>query len=239
METTDLALGIDGCRGGWLVISWDGKDWQHQVVAERSQLVDLLKAACRTFIDIPIGLGDREASRNCDRLLRKILGRSYSSSVFSPPIRAAVYANSYEEACRINQEKTGKKISIQSWNIAAKIRQVDEILQQQPELGDRVLESHPELLFRQLNGDRPLTHKKKNDAGRQERLDLLMQKSSSSCKLFTEIRSSYLKKDVANDDILDAIILTYCAHQSLLLGLQSIPEPSDRDAKGLRMAIHY
>ncbi|MBE9041429.1 DUF429 domain-containing protein [Oscillatoriales cyanobacterium LEGE 11467] len=239
IETQNLVLGVDGCRGGWLVVSWDGKSWNHRVVRDRLQLIDLLKSSRRTFIDIPIGLGDLESSRTCDRLLRKTLGRSYSSSVFSPPVRAAIYANSYENACQINQAQTGKKISIQSWNITAKIRQIDEIFQQQPELGDRILESHPELLFWKLNQEQSLTHKKKTDAGKQQRLKLLTDPIAESQKLFTKIRNSSLKKEVSDDDILDAIVLAYSSHQSLVCGLKSFPDPVEFDDRGLRMAIHY
>ena len=161
LKIENFALGIDGCRGGWLVIAWDGNNWDSQIIRDRSQLIDLLQNARRTFIDIPIGLSDRDSSRTCDRLLRKTLGRAYASSVFSPPVRAAVYADTYESACQINQAQTGKKISIQSWNITPKIRQIDEILQEYPEFIDRVLESHPEFLFWKLNGDRSLAHKKR------------------------------------------------------------------------------
>ena len=238
LKIENCALGIDGCRGGWLVIAWDGNNWESQMIRDRSQLIDLLQNARRTFIDIPIGLSDRDSSRTCDRLLRKTLGRSYSSSVFSPPVRAAVYADSYEAACQINQAKTGKKISIQSWNITPKIRQIDEILQEYPELGERVLESHPEFLFWKLNGDRLLAHKKKTEAGKYRRIQLLKARTQESQRLFAQVRERYLKKEVADDDIVDAICLAYFALKSRLNGLISLPNLNERDNKGFRMAIH-
>ena len=238
LNIENCALGIDGCRGCWIVIAWDGNNWESQMIRERSQLIDLLKNARRTFIDIPIGLSDRDASRTCDRLLRKTLGRSYSSSVFSPPIRAAVYAESYEAACQINQAKTGKKISLQSWNITPKIRQIDEILQESPELCNRVLESHPEFLFWKLNADRTLAHKKKTDSGKQLRIQLFQKQIQEAQKLFAQVREKYFKKEVADDDIIDAICLAYFALQSSSNGLISLPETLERDTKGLRMAIH-
>ena len=238
LKIENCALGIDGCRGGWLVIAWDGNNWDSQIIRERSQLIDLLQNARRTFIDIPIGLSDRDASRTCDRLLRKTLGQLYSSSVFSPPVRAAVYADTYESACQINHAKTGKKISIQSWNITPKIRQIDEIIQDYPEFIDRVLESHPEFLFWKLNRDRPLAHKKKTDLGKKLRVQLFKKQIQETPKTFAKTRRIYLKKEVADDDIIDAICLAYFAQESISNGLIYLPETLERDTQGLRMAIH-
>lgn len=234
-----MTIGIDGCRGGWLAVCLSDRTLQFKLIEERSTLIEQLANSATTLIDIPIGLSDSEPSRLCDRLLRQTLGRSFAASVFNPPIRDAVYAYSYAQACQINAVKTGKKISIQSWNIVPKIRQIDDILQENLKIRNRCFESHPELLFYHLNDREPLQFKKKTPEGKQERLTLLELVISDVRSIFAAIRDRYLKKEVADDDILDAIVLAYFADQSVKKTLQSLPNPPHFDEKGLRMAIHW
>ncbi|HIK53205.1 MAG TPA: DUF429 domain-containing protein [Oscillatoriales cyanobacterium M59_W2019_021] len=239
---------MDGCRGGWLAVMWSDRGFlDARILRDRSSLIAILTDSARTFIDIPIGLPDSEASRDCDReatpqeyrQLRKILGRSFSSSVFNPPIRSAICASSYSEASAINAAKTGKKLSIQAWNIVPKIREIDELLLKVPTLHDRCFESYPELLFYHLNSQHPLNFKKKTREGKQERLELLQSQIPEIQVHFAAIRDRHLKKDASDDDILDAMVLAYFAHRSLTASLHSIPNPPNYDQKGLRMAIHW
>lgn len=230
---------MDGCRAGWIAVSlWDG-DWQHCLIRDSSHLLKFCATVSRLFIDIPIGLADDCASRTCDRLLRQRLGTRYSSSVFNPPIRAAVYASSYPEACSLNAARTSKKISKQSWNIVAKIRQIDELLVAYPTLRQTLFESHPELLFFQLNQAKTLLHKKRTLAGQEERLALLASAQENATLLFEEMRRTYLKRDMTDDDILDALVLAFSARRSLTEGFTALPNPPERDSQGIPMAIHF
>lgn len=52
----------------------------------------------------------------------------------------------------ISHEYTEKKLTLQAWNITPKIQMVDELLRADESLKDKVLESHPELLFQTING---------------------------------------------------------------------------------------
>ena len=113
---------------------------------------------------MPIGLPERvgaggRAAENC---VRPLLG-ARQSSVFSVPSRAAIYAADYREACRIAQatSEPPRKVSKQLFNIAPKIREVDEALRATPRAAARVFEVHPELAFWRLNGGRALTEPKK------------------------------------------------------------------------------
>lgn len=239
MKPQNRAIGIDGCRGGWLAVWRVDRTWNSQLIRDRSTLVEILKGAARTFIDMPVGLSETEASRLCDRQLRKILGRSFSTSVFNPPIRDAVDATSYAEACQLNSAKTGKKLSIQSWNIVPKLRELNEILIEFPELQNLTFESHPELLFYQINHQTHLKFKKKTQQGQQERLALLENEIQDPPSTFAVLRDRYLKKEVADDDIVDAMVLACCADRSLKTGLKSLPNPPEVDAKGLKMGIYY
>ena len=238
-ERNEFVLGIDGCRGGWIAIALGKEDYSYKLAETSQQLLELLDDAALTFIDIPIGLSNLEASRNCDRLLRKALAPHFSSSVFNPPVREAVYAASYEDACLHNAAATGKKISKQSWNISAKIRLIDELMIIHPHLKQTVLESHPEFLFFNLNGGAALGHKKKTSDGKQERLRLLADCHPSAGDIYIEARSRYLKKQMADDDIVDALALAICAQMASSGGLCSLPQPAERDDKGIPMAIHY
>ena len=54
-----------------------------------------------------------------------------------------------------------RKVSKQLFNIAPKIREVDEALRTEPSAPARVFEVHPELAFWRLNNGQPLTEPKK------------------------------------------------------------------------------
>lgn len=234
----EFVSGIDGCRGGWIAIALNDSEFSSYLLETQQQLLEFLQASKLTFIDIPIGLSDSEASRNCDRLLRKALSPHFSSSVFNPPVRQAVYASHYRDACQRNATATGKKISKQSWNIAPKIRLIDEILLAHPELTGSVLESHPEFLFFNLK-ESHLTHKKKTEEGKIERLQILAEFFPPIEHCFEEVRSRYLKKQTADDDIVDAFALAICAQLAGEYGLGTIPHSIEHDRQGLPMAIHY
>ncbi|PMW04791.1 DUF429 domain-containing protein, partial [Pseudomonas sp. GW456-11-11-14-TSB2] len=70
-------------------------------------------------------------------------------------------------------EGKGKGVSAQLWNIADKIREVDEIMT--PALQDTIGEAHPELIFWNLVGQRRLARKTSLD-GREQRIALLAQR---------------------------------------------------------------
>ena len=236
----ELVLGIDGCRAGWLAIAATSSELTPLLFETRQQLLDALMKAGLTFIDIPIGLSECQASRPCDRLLRQALGSRFRASVFNPPVREAVYARSYREACDRNAAATGKKISKQSWNITPKIRMLDELLQEKPSLRLTVLESHPEFLFFNLNGEQVLSHKKKLPEGRLERLEILERCWPGVNRVYEQVRSQFMKKQVADDDIVDALGLAIGASFAAKNGgPNSLPTPIEGDSKGIPMAIHF
>lgn len=197
-----------------------------------------LKGMRSVFIDIPIGLNEEEYHRRCDEELRRKLGPNYSSSVFSPPIRPVMDAPSYAEASFQSFEYTGKKLSIQSWNITPKIRQIDHLLQSEWELRGVVKESHPEWLFYQLNGGE-IQQKKNTKMGVRHRLSLLSSLLPVAEELFTHLKESYNRNELAEDDIVDAMVLAVAAKKSLMNPVLTLPEVPDHDATGLVMAIHY
>lgn len=261
------SAGIDGCRLGWICISFDGIA-QHMGNAKGKGLgqadpladgeaigefeafykvfegadhqgfADYLGGKRSVFIDIPIGLSEDTYHRPCDEVLRKALGPNYSSSVFSPPMRPVLDAPSYAEASFQSFEYTGKKLSIQSWNITPKIRQVDGLLQHSPDLREVLRESHPEWLFHRLNRGE-IQQKKSTKMGVRHRLSLIAEQIPIAEGLFSHLKEAFNRSELGEDDIVDAMVLALAARSSLSSPVLSIPEQPDRDATGLPMAIHY
>lgn len=232
-------LGIDGCRAGWIAISLDNDNAGYWLLEKDQALEEFFADYDRIFIDVPIGLTDEEYTRQCDKELRDVLGPDYTASVFSPPIRPALYAPTYAEASMTSFETTGKKVTIQSWNITPNIRTVDQFLQQKEAFRDKVYESHPELLFRILNGNNSILQKKATKKGLRHRLGLLKDKSKFADDFFRDIKEEYRRNQVDEDDIVDAMALALFARYSLEDELKTIPEEPPVDSTGLPMAIHY
>ena len=230
--------GIDGCKLGWILISFDEGQEHYEVLSDQEELESVLGDYDRIFVDMPIGLQEDEYTRTCDLELRKVLGSEYSSSVFSPPIRPALYAPTYAEANLTSFEYTEKKLTLQSWNITPKIKMLDELLQKHEGWGEKVLESHPEWLFQNLN-DGMIFQKKNLKKGIRHRLELLIQENEWAGEFFRVIKEEYRRADVGEDDIVDAMVLAYYANQSVARGLRTIPNDPPKDSKGLPMAIHF
>jgi predicted RNase H-like nuclease len=169
--------GIDGCKAGWIVVHYDHGQFADTLVTTQKHLLEIFIGHDRVFIDIPIGIASNTTSRECDRLLRDKLGTGYRNSVFNPPVREALYAGTYQDACQINYRITGKKISKQCWNICPKIRELDGLMRDIPTFKEKILECHPELLFKILNNRNSLIHKKKTEDGKRLRLSLLEKKN--------------------------------------------------------------
>ena len=232
-------LGIDGCRAGWIAISLDDESAGYWLLESDQQLKEYFEEFDRIFIDVPIGLTEEEYVRECDDELRDILGPNYQASVFNPPIRPALYSPTYAEASMTSYEITGKKISTQAWNITPNIKTVDQFLQSDEELKDKVFESHPELLFRILNGNNSILQKKATKKGLRHRLKLLKDRSEYADDFFRDIKEEYRRNQVDEDDIVDAMVLGWFALQSTENEMQTLPENPPTDSAGLPMAIHY
>lgn len=230
--------GIDGCKQGWILISFDEEDKKYQVIESQEALKSIFEEYDRIFIDMPIGLEDEEYTRECDALLRKELGGEYSSSVFSPPIRPALEAPSYVEANMISFDWTEKKLSLQSWNITPKIKMLDLLLRENPGFKEKVLESHPELLFQKLNGGM-IFQKKNLKKGIRHRLELIKDEEPIADDFFRDIKEEWRRSEVAEDDIVDAMALAYYAKKSEIEGIKTIPTVVSYDSEGLPKAIHF
>ena len=216
------AVGVDGCRGGWIAVDAHG----HWMLT--GSFLEMLHhfPNRRFFIDIPIGLSGTGVNRIVEDVARPLLGRR-SSSLFTPPCREAVYAVSYQEANLLNKRICDKGISIQCWNIVPRIREIDILLRENPHLRATVFEAHPELTFACFNVKKPLSFSKKTAEGRQERLNLLIKHNPDVEAYFQKGRSAFSAKQAAPDDLIDALCLSLLGnrpHKQLMQAFKDAEE---------------
>jgi len=128
-------------------------------------------------------------------------------------------------------------VSIQAFGIFSKIRELDALLIERPELRGRVIESHPEAAFWQLNGRRAMELPKKvkgrvNAAGMEERKALLARH---------ELARGFLDqpppRGAAEDDFLDAAAVMLVAARFARGEAICFPDPPGSDQHGLPVAI--
>ena len=200
------AVGIDGCRGGWIAAIHrpDGRiEWMLEQRIDT--ILQQIPQEATILVDMIIGLPDaKQPTRECDRLARKLLS-PHGSRVFSAPPREALAAETYTEACVLARAATGKAISKQCWYLFPKIRELDAIND------PRVRESHPEVVLARLNGGPPLVASKKTKSGRAQRLDLMESALPGSNPAYERALKDFPRKTVARDDLIDALVLCSAA----------------------------
>jgi predicted RNase H-like nuclease len=232
------AVGVDGCKAGWFVVEIGGKgDWGINIFPDIGAIWQRVsKKASLILIDIPIGL-PRKGTRACDVLARSVL-KKRASSVFPVPCRKAIQALNYEDASRINYQVSRKKLSVQSWNISSKIKEVDALLAAAPNARLHIRESHPEVCFWALSGGRPMRFNKKTVDGHRERKQILQRFYPRSKEIIESAMSKFLRKDLAKDDILDALVLAVTA-LSPPETIVTFPQNPPCDDQQLPMEIVY
>lgn len=230
-----LVAGVDGCPAGWicLTIAEPGATPKIAVYPDAESLLSQAPRPEVLAIDIPIGLTDR-GPRLADLAARKQLGPPRGSSVFAAPIRAVLAAGAYAEASEISRAHQGKGLSIQSWGIVGKIRQVDAALRREPSRREWVREVHPELSFQAWRGGVGMPHPKRSREGRLEREALARTRYGP---LLERIRPTWRKRDVADDDLLDAAAALWTAERIAAGCAVRHPSSPPTDSLGLSMEI--
>jgi len=234
--------GIDGCPDGWIAAIATVDDLANVHVRVFAHFADILELGpfARIAVDMPIGLPDRAGTggRAAERAVRHLLGQR-QSSVFSVPARRAVYALDYATACKeaLEHSDPPRKVSKQSFAIFPKIRELDGLLRDMPQLVNIVHEVHPEVAFWQLNGKNPLTTPKKikgkpNSPGLDERRRLLI-----SAGISEAVVAAKCPRGAAIDDMLDALAGLVVAKRLADGIAQPFPDPPEHDACGLPVAI--
>ncbi|HEX6513382.1 MAG TPA: DUF429 domain-containing protein [Chloroflexota bacterium] len=230
-------VGVDGCRGGWLVAEAD--EGLHQVSFRLCRsfpevLAPLDERSAVLCVDMPIGLV-AGGPRRCDVEARAFLGRPRGSSVFPAPCRAALEGRDHRQASELNWHASGNRLTIQGYGILARIREVDEHI-----TADRqrwLREAHPEVGFALLSGGgRGLTYRKKTPLGEAERLATLPE--PLGCIDVAATRACVGASAVGRDDLLDALACLATAQRIVLGSARVFPAgPPQIDQRGLRMEI--
>ena len=238
-----VRMGVDGCRGGWLIAKTEGerddfsalslsvvstlaKAFSLKALKEKALKGKTLekkafkqkalkeKATQLVLIDMPKGLLSDKA-RKIEGLARQLL-KGQASTVFNVPVVDAVFAGDYQDASAINYRMTGKKLSKQAWYLCQKIRELDELLAEEFSLSDEIFESHPELVFRLMAGVQ--LPKKKLAEGLSARLALLEQAGMPATQLVNNLIDQYPRSVCFADDAVDALVLlllTHCPSEDL------------------------
>ena len=233
---------------GWFAVFLDTEneqscEWKTGLFPEFSSLIDFLKkeyeqAEPFILIDIPIGLkAGGSGERLSDPGARSIL-KARKSSIFSVPCREAVYAESYEKACEVNKQLTGKSISKQAWNIIPKIRDVDAFLVENEVFRGKIRETAPEICFQAFAGF-PTKCSKKSQGGFLERIQALKNICLFTDEIVEAALSKYRRREVTKDDILDALAAAITAKMGYNYGFEYVPCMPEIDSKGLKIQMIY
>lgn len=235
MSVGTRVAGADGCKAGWVVVTWHDGSVDSVLVRDARALGDHALEADVLAVDIPIGLTD-SGPRQCDLAARRLLGHPRGASVFPAPTRALVEADelSYAETCALSRRHTGKAISRQAYGLLPKIRDVDALLRSVPELRHHIREVHPEVSFFLWNGGRAMQFNKKKREGRQERLALVERDFPGA---FARARRVVPRSRAGDDDILDAFAACWTARRIVASESTTLPIWVERDARGLPMEI--
>ncbi len=236
-----MHAGLDGCPAGWVMATIRDQSIAIDVVDSIDAAWRALPAPRLVLIDIPIGLSD--GPRACDVEARSLLGPA-RSRVFPAPCRAAAEAATYPDANRLSKQITGKGLSKQAWNITAKIHEVDAFVRSTPGARGVVRECHPEVCFAGLCG-RPILASKKTDEGFEERVNALaavfapvLGRGSEVMRAVDDAMSRWRRRDLARDDIVDAMAALACAIAPAN-EMRTLPADPPRDSCGLAMEMVY
>ncbi|MEM5433994.1 DUF429 domain-containing protein [Paraburkholderia diazotrophica] len=239
--TSDL-VGVDGCKGGWYAVRQDARTGaiSERICGSFAEVLSWATAPAIVAVDMPIGLSS-SVYRACDAEARKRLKWPRSASVFQTPVRQALGAESFRQACDLNREATGKGISQQAFNILRKIADIDRALRASARDASRVFEVHPELAFMQLQAEqggeeRGLIEGKTTVDGHARRKALLDPVFGASVQAALDGRVS---RHVQKDDVLDAFAVLWSARRIATGSAIMLPVEEPRDSAGLPMAIRY
>nr|WP_282432339.1 MULTISPECIES: DUF429 domain-containing protein [unclassified Dehalobacter] len=235
-EKNYISVGIDGCKGGWLVVAISNETFEVGKFKTIEEICIRYQGADSLLIDIPIGLPESKVDvvKRPDNELRTLLSKK-ASSVFNTPFRQIVYAADEKIAWELNRELDAKQTPI-SMALCKAIKQVDVFLQNNPQWKNRLLESHPEYCFYLLNGGIPLEDNKRDDYGQEKRIDILKDCfSESQAVIETYKKQNKLRKKI--DDVLDALCLAIVGRLGCNDGYRTIPDLPYQDCTGLNMQI--
>ncbi len=220
-------MGIDAAAGEWLAVILDGGAYAGaNLQPSVADLLDRHPEAEVVAIDIPIGLPVGRF-RPADEEARRFVGAARAASVFSTFPNEVLRAEPHEAAVTVARRLLGVGISQQAWALRERIFEVEAARRSDR----RLVEVHPEVSFRALNGA-PLRYSKHSWSGINERRAVLL-------------RAGIVLPDdlpgggrVAPDDVVDAAVAAWSAWRIAEGRSKTLPEvPSSDPAFG--GVIHY
>ena len=151
-----------------------------------------------------------------------------------------VGAQDREAASAIGETIDGRRLTVQTWAIVPKIVELDNVLQQDPTLLTNVHECHPEVCWAEMNQGQPMRFRKKSAAGRTERLALVDTHFGPAGRaVYNAARDQYLRRQVALDDVLDALCCLWTAERIAAgQAVSLLPQP-EIDPLGIPMQMAY
>jgi predicted RNase H-like nuclease len=214
--------GVDGVRDRWLVAVLDGSGrvtWS--LLGHAATVLEATADCAAVGVDVPIGLPEH-GYRRCDLDARELLGGA-RSSVFHAPVRATLTATSHHSASEASAAVHGKRISVQTWGLIPKIAQWDTL-----DLGDQVVEVHPEVSFRAM-APRLDFAGKKTARGAAQRMRAL---HGWRAEVLAE-----LPRDAPLDDALDALACAWTAARWASGEAEVLGGESDATGRAMRIVV--
>lgn len=232
-----IAIGIDGCKAGWLYFRFDGEAVSFGCAPTLAEILGGVTAEDCVLIDMPVGLLESgKSERSCDLEARAALQPGRGSSVFPVPCRQALKAASYAEASATNERVLGRKLSKQSWALVPKIRELDDLLASSETARAALRETHPEVCFWGLAGA-PMAYAKQTRDGFLDRMSLLKLVEPTAEEMIAAAFLIHGGFDAARDDVVDAFVAAVCARAAR--NLRTLPKEPKKDRRGLPMEICY
>lgn len=228
-----LLAGVTPTRHGWVVVpaKLQGIQLAPSPTELATSVLDVLDARPPyqvIAIDAPLGLPDEAepGGRRCDREARALVGPVHEGLIPVPPTRAAVGADTVDEADRLSG---GLDLLTR--------RRLDRIREIQREMAPyrqrAVYEVRAELSFFQLNHDTPLQHPKRTNRGRAERRALLEARIPG----VDWVLDGEVPDGVRPWHVLDACAALWTARRIVARAAARLPEDAEWDSEALRMEI--
>jgi predicted RNase H-like nuclease len=164
---------------------------------------------------------------NPDQAARQLLA-PHQSRVFLGARRSILACTTHADAHAHCKQRGEPGVSAQLFCLSEKLREIDAVMT--PALQDRLMESHPEVVFRRLYGFS--LPKKKTAGGQAIRRDLLRRAGFCDLDSLLDARKGTGAKA---DDILDACACAVAARDFA----HRLPQRPALDARRLRMEVNY
>lgn len=208
-------VGMDGWRGGWVVVSLGGGRFRDAFIADSlaAAMPRLAGAAC-IGIDMPIGFPSHGA-RRADLDARSFVGPR-RNSVFIVPPRHIIECPDYSTARREAKSSWDRGLTAQTYALRDKMLELAGMVDEDP----RFIEVHPEVSFRALNRN-VLPYPKRTWNGQQQRLRLL---TSVEIAIPDELPEAI---GVPADDLLDAAAVAWSANRHAMRQSAHLPHHAD------------